>query len=472
MSKKIFTLLLLAVFVLAQFSIASAAEVTSTSTLAGPSFSDGATIDFDWTVADLSGATDQSVDIYARVKGGTYALAECQAVTVLLAGTTSGIGSVTYTFTGVPADQATWEFLIEVDGAASCTTLPANAALASNKSASAFIDKHTPNAFEAVPPSKTAAAQPNTLAVSCNTFEFWGMASDTIGLADTDGYSGVKSWKQVQTGTFAAPAPEGTAPTLLSWPVTIPATASGIFVYSVTPTDVAGNAAAAYKFRDIAGTPGNPELADCKDFSDTAGNANELYVRYMADLGIGAGNPDGTYGPDTTLTRAEAAVMYELANGVKSTDVTFPDAPPSAACTFTDVTSADWFAGWVWQACDDGFVAGTGAGMFDPAATFTRGQAVTILNNIHGTPGAVFFATNAATYQTVLNTNALWEAADPYRTAAFTDVSVGAFYAQAVVRAYQTGVIEGSSASTFGPDDAITRGDFAKLLYRSLSRVP
>ncbi|MBK9604179.1 MAG: S-layer homology domain-containing protein [Anaerolineales bacterium] len=53
-----------------------------------------------------------------------------------------------------------------------------------------------------------------------------------------------------------------------------------------------------------------------------------------------------------------------------------------AGCEFTDVAASDWFAGWVWQACDDGFMNGVGGGLFDPNNLLTRGQVVTIIHNI------------------------------------------------------------------------------------------
>jgi len=91
-----------------------------------------------------------------------------------------------------------------------------------------------------------------------------------------------------------------------------------------------------------------------------AGHANEVYFRYLADLGLIAGNPDGSFGPNNTLTRAEASALFEKANGYSAAMLL--TAPPSVACTFTDVSASDWFAGWVWQACDDGFMNGLGGG--------------------------------------------------------------------------------------------------------------
>ncbi|HMX21264.1 MAG TPA: S-layer homology domain-containing protein, partial [Anaerolineales bacterium] len=99
----------------------------------------------------------------------------------------------------------------------------------------------------------------------------------------------------------------------------------------------------------------------------------------------------------------------------------------------------------------------------------TRGQVVTIFNNIYemggGTGGYIDFAAD-----TVLGNDWIdWE--NPYlREAAWTDVSVGAYYAIPVLRAYGIGVAEGTSATTFSPDQAATRGEFAKMLYRAISK--
>ena len=64
----------------------------------------------------------------------------------------------------------------------------------------------------------------------------------------------------------------------------------------------------------------------------------------------------------------------------------------------------------------------------------------------------------------------MWGGLFPLRSAAFSDVSLGAFYAVPVMQAYGWGVAEGTSDTTFSPDQAATRGEFAKMLYRALSR--
>ena len=112
---------------------------------------------------------------------------------------------------------------------------------------------------------------------------------------------------------------------------------------------------------------------------------------------------------------------------------------------------------------------GVGGGLFDPNNLLTRGQIVTVMNNIvdngiaNIVPGTHLFSS--------LMPLAFNDAIQPYRTAAWTDVSLGAFYAEPVVQAYGWGIADGTSATTFSPDQPVTRGEFAKMLYRALSQV-
>lgn len=477
MSKKIFTLLLLAVFVLAQFSIASAAQVAGTATLAASTFSNDTDVDIEWAVTEMDGLALQNVLVYVREKAtpaNPWLAAECFDI-LNVSGLLEAHGAVTLVysagFSAGLADQDTVELKIVVDDSmCAVATPPATTAPATT---SAFVDAIDPVAIYQNPPTLDIVGAFDSHRVACNTFEMWALGSDNYAFPANLGYSGLASWKQRQNGTFVPPAPEGTAPALLSWVANFPSTASGAWTFSTDMRDAAFNYDGLVEFRDplLLTTVSASERADCKDFSDTAGNANEVYVRYLADLGIGAGNPDGTYGPDSTLTRAEAAALFEAANG--KTVLSLP-AAPTAACSFSDVPATEWYAGWVWQACADGFLNGLGGGLFGPSDLLTRGQVVTILNNIATTPVAgalvngAYFEDNGGAYQTVLN--GLWGGLFPLRTAAFTDISLGAFYAVPVMQAYGWGVAEGTSDTTFSPDQAATRGEFAKMLYRALSR--
>jgi hypothetical protein len=301
----------------------------------------------------------------------------------------------------------------------------------------------------------------------------WALVSENrlyrVGPVDPYGYSGFASWNTSITGTFAPPAPLGPASAMLSWPYTFPSTASGPWSFEIHPEDVAGNYSYLFnQFRmnlDIEAD----ELLDCADFSDVNGHEYELYVRYLSTLGLISGYGDGTFGPDNTLTRAEAATLFEISNGFDPT--TLPDTAP-VGCDFPDVSASDWFAGWVWQACADGFMNGLADGNFGPADLLTRGQVVTIFNNIVnmgggtlGTNDHLDFGSQATTLSDEWGN---WT--DELRSVAWTDVFIGDYFALPAIYAYGIGVADGTSATTFSPNQPILRGEFAKMYYRALAQ--
>ena len=476
MSKKIFTVLLLAVFMLAQFSIASAAVVAGDASITAiPDFSSGTGVDLDWAVTGMAGGT-KNILVWGRVYAAVpvaYDWNDCQLIATI-AGTGDASGTFSYDFTATTnltalgtGDQV--EFTLSVDDQTCATAdVPAiDSVMAVN-----YVDSDEPAGFRGSPPDIDATT-PGLMEdnrVACNTFELWGISSDDDASAG-DAYAGVGPWNPSVTGTFANPAPIGADDELFSWVFTFPSTASGAWSMSINPEDAIGNTdgvADYYRDGTLLTNVDATELADCETFSDISGHADEVYVRYLASLGLISGFADGTFGPDATLTRAEASALFEKANGYDATGL--PTTAP-AGCDFTDVAATDWFAGWVWQACADGFMNGVGGGLFDPNNLLTRGQVVTIIHNIWlnggGTAGSyIDFAGPSTTLQDEWNN---W--GDALRHAAWTDVSVGAYYAYPVIYAYEVGVADGTSATTFSPDQPATRGEFAKMLYRALSRT-
>lgn len=85
---------------------------------------------------------------------------------------------------------------------------------------------------------------------------------------------------------------------------------------------------------------------------------------------------------------------------------------------------------------------GMSATTFEPNGTLTRAQLVTILYRHAGSPDVTGLP-------------------NP-----FADVAPQAWYAKAVIWAAANGVVKGTSAATFAPEDAITREQIAAILYR------
>lgn len=114
---------------------------------------------------------------------------------------------------------------------------------------------------------------------------------------------------------------------------------------------------------------------------------------------------------------------------------------PVSGLPFGDVKSADWFYNDVKYVYEKGIMAGTAADVFAPNATTTRAMIVTILYRLEGSPAVT-------------------------GTSAFVDVPAGQWYTDAVNWAAANQIVKGTSATTFAPNDSITREQMAAILYR------
>ena len=112
----------------------------------------------------------------------------------------------------------------------------------------------------------------------------------------------------------------------------------------------------------------------------------------------------------------------------------YPDMP------FIDVNPNSWYYSAIEFVYNKGIMNGVTASSFNPDGTITRGMIVTMLWRMAGEPSAV--------------------------SVGFADVAADSYYAKAIAWAAKNGIIEGYSASSFGPNDAITREQLATVLYR------
>ena len=113
--------------------------------------------------------------------------------------------------------------------------------------------------------------------------------------------------------------------------------------------------------------------------------------------------------------------------------------------TFHDVSRADYFYNAVKWAAENGIASGTSRYNFSPDAVCTRAQTVTFLWRAAGSP------------------------LPRYRVSPFTDVNASDYYYNAVLWAVEQGITTGLNATTFGPDETVTRGQVATFLYRAAS---
>ena len=111
---------------------------------------------------------------------------------------------------------------------------------------------------------------------------------------------------------------------------------------------------------------------------------------------------------------------------------------------FTDVTK-NWAYPGIQYCVTHQLMSGVGGNLFAPKMTTTRAQIVQILYNLEGEPKVS-------------------------GTTPFTDLTQN-WYKDAVLWAYQTGVVVGTSATTFAPDLPVTREQIAVILTEYMTRV-
>ena len=168
-------------------------------------------------------------------------------------------------------------------------------------------------------------------------------------------------------------------------------------------------------------------------FADVPANAFFAdAVKWAVDKGVTNGQTDTMFGPYEPCTRGQIITFLWRAAGSPE---------PKTAVSFTDVPASSYYAKAVAWAIENGITNGMTETTFAPDATCTRGQGVTFLYRaLKGSAGA---------------------------TSSFVDVPANAFYADAVGWAVSGKVTDGTSNTTFSPDDNCTRGQIVTFLYRA-----
>lgn len=161
---------------------------------------------------------------------------------------------------------------------------------------------------------------------------------------------------------------------------------------------------------------------------------------------------------DTTITanwkKKSSGSSYSLTEGIPKDEEKEPDKSeekpedekpentetliPSAG--FDDVGIFDWYYEAVVYVSENGIMNGVGGNKFGPGTELKREMLATILWNMEGKP-------------------------EPKDISPFLDVMSGEYYSKAIAWAGENGIISGYGAE-YGVGEAVTRQDFAAILYR------
>ncbi|MBR5207377.1 MAG: S-layer homology domain-containing protein, partial [Erysipelotrichaceae bacterium] len=115
---------------------------------------------------------------------------------------------------------------------------------------------------------------------------------------------------------------------------------------------------------------------------------------------------------------------------------------------YKDVNENSWYYDYVEYVSENGLFDAVSTGKFGPESPMTRQMLATALYRMAGSPAGYDIAETP-----------------------FTDVSGNAGYADAVAWAYEAGVVNGMTETTFAPDASITREQIVTMFWRYAKNV-
>ncbi|MBQ7500318.1 MAG: leucine-rich repeat protein [Clostridia bacterium] len=163
-------------------------------------------------------------------------------------------------------------------------------------------------------------------------------------------------------------------------------------------------------------------------------------VLKLSDMGVFSGMEDGTFAPDTALTRGMVAVMMFKLTGNSDYEVT--------SNPFNDVSADDWYYKAVAWAYDKGVVSGMGDGVFAPKEPISRQQLCVMIKAL------------ASKYygKTLINTARLFD----------DDVMIASWAKDPVYCCRTAGIVSGMTGNVFSPISSVTRAQ-AAVMFSALS---
>ena len=160
------------------------------------------------------------------------------------------------------------------------------------------------------------------------------------------------------------------------------------------------------------------------------------------------GYPDGTFGPENSMTRSEATAIFARLLAAKNGE----SIPASGTTKFTDVSSDAWYAGYVAYLTRYGVVNGTSETEFSPNKAITRAEFVTL--------AVRFFDVYGGGDMEKLG-----------NYVSFNDVPAGYWASSYIEDAASFGWINGYGDGSFRAGNKITRAEVVTIVNRVLGRA-
>lgn len=178
----------------------------------------------------------------------------------------------------------------------------------------------------------------------------------------------------------------------------------------------------------------SPITGQAAKFTDVSTNYT-FYdeVEYLSSKQIISGFTDGSFKPNNTVTRAQAAIMIGRALGLNGEPTN---------TIFKDVTSKVTGSGYIASAVAKGIISGFPDGTYRPNEPVNRGQMAIFLNRAY-----------------TLKTG---------QANGFTDISSNMTSYQSILNVAANGIASGFPDGTYRPNQSVTRGQFSAFMARTI----
>lgn len=168
------------------------------------------------------------------------------------------------------------------------------------------------------------------------------------------------------------------------------------------------------------------------EYSDIAGHPDASYIQEYSEQGLVNGYPDGTFLPNSPITRAEVAAL------VNRLDL---PAVNQKTGNFSDVPAHEWYYDIIKNTVKTGLVSGYEDNTFQPQKNITRFEAISIVSRlIEG------------------------EGADRVKLSYQDSASIPAWVSPSVKNLYAAGIIDGYDGNAINGNAVITRSEMVRML--------
>ncbi|MEN2776865.1 S-layer homology domain-containing protein, partial [Acetivibrio clariflavus] len=162
-------------------------------------------------------------------------------------------------------------------------------------------------------------------------------------------------------------------------------------------------------------------------------------IEMLASKGIIRGYPDGTFRPDSNMTRADVSVVLAKSIGLD---------PAESNLTFKDSKDIPkWAEGFIQAIVDKGIIKGYDDGEFKPNRVLTRKEMVVMAVNAFNIEG--------------IEIELPFADSDAIPNWAKTSVS----------KAFSSNIVKGYADNTFKPDKEVTRAEVCTIIAKCLELI-